>query len=149
MQPSTTESPRAMSPWTTPQISRTPIVGLSEHSSQWSFGLRTGRVVWDMDGWKFLDEACRPTANPSLWRQCQLTARHGLYKVTERIYQVRGFDLSNMTLIEGDTGVVGDRPASVSGDRGRGHRALSATSRRPTGHRRDLHPRARGSLRRR
>src|ERR1039458_8821276 len=65
-----------------------------------------GRVVWEMDSWGFLDGACPDTANPSLWRQAQLTARHGLYEVTDGIYQIRGFDLSNMTLIESDHGVI-------------------------------------------
>jgi hypothetical protein len=41
-----------------------------------------GRVVWDMDSWGFLDADCPDTANPSLWRQAQLTAKHGLYEVT-------------------------------------------------------------------
>ena len=44
--------------------------------------------------------------NPSLWRQAQLCAVHGLFEVTAGIYQVRGFDLSNMTIVEGDTGVI-------------------------------------------
>ena len=65
-----------------------------------------GRVVWEMDSWGFLDGACPDTANPSLWRQAQLTARHGLYEVTDGIYQVRGFDISNMTLVESDHGVI-------------------------------------------
>lgn len=62
--------------------------------------------MWDNDAFGFLDASCPPTVNPSLWRQCQLTARHGLYQVTEGIYQVRGLDLSNMTLVEGDRGVI-------------------------------------------
>ncbi len=65
-----------------------------------------GRVVWDMDSWGFLDADCPDTANPSLWRQAQLTAKHGLYEVTDGIYQVRGFDMSNMTLVESDHGVI-------------------------------------------
>ena len=64
-----------------------------------------GRIVWDMD-WGFLEEDCPDTANPSLWRQAQLTAIHGLYEVTDGIYQVRGFDMSNMTLVEGSEGVI-------------------------------------------
>jgi alkyl sulfatase BDS1-like metallo-beta-lactamase superfamily hydrolase len=60
-----------------------------------------GRVVWDMDQWSFLDGDCPDTVHPSLWRQAQLTAKHGLYEVTDGIYQVRGFDMSNMTLVEG------------------------------------------------
>src|SRR4051812_1258319 len=62
-----------------------------------------GRVVWEMDGWRFLDADCPATAHPSLWRQAQLTAKHGLYEVTDGIYQVRGFDMSNMTLVEATT----------------------------------------------
>jgi alkyl sulfatase BDS1-like metallo-beta-lactamase superfamily hydrolase len=65
-----------------------------------------GRVVWDMEAYSYLDAECPDTVNPSLWRQAQLCARHGLYEVTEGIYQVRGMDLSNMTIIEGDTGVI-------------------------------------------
>lgn len=65
-----------------------------------------GRVVFDLSPYRFLDADCPETVNPSLWRQAQLVAQHGLYEVTEGIYQIRGFDLSNMTLIEGDTGVV-------------------------------------------
>ncbi|MEQ3552534.1 alkyl sulfatase dimerization domain-containing protein [Pseudonocardia nematodicida] len=66
-----------------------------------------GRVVWDADAWTPLLDGPRPdTVHPSLWRQARLVALHGLYQVTEGIYQVRGFDLSNMTLIEGDRGVV-------------------------------------------
>jgi alkyl sulfatase BDS1-like metallo-beta-lactamase superfamily hydrolase len=65
-----------------------------------------GRVVWDNDAYGFLDGECPPTAHPSLWRQGQLTSRQGLFEVRPGIYQVRGLDLSNMTLIEGDEGVV-------------------------------------------
>ncbi|MET1007496.1 MAG: alkyl sulfatase dimerization domain-containing protein [Propionibacteriaceae bacterium] len=65
-----------------------------------------GRVVWEMDSWSFLTEDRPDTVHPSLWRQAQLTSKHGLYEVMEGIYQVRGFDMSNMTLVEGDSGVV-------------------------------------------
>ncbi|GIE89710.1 alkyl/aryl-sulfatase [Actinoplanes regularis] len=66
-----------------------------------------GRVVWDADGWAaLLAGECPDTVNPSLWRQGQLCSRQGLYEVTEGIYQVRGLDISNMTIVEGDTGVV-------------------------------------------
>jgi alkyl sulfatase BDS1-like metallo-beta-lactamase superfamily hydrolase len=65
-----------------------------------------GRVVWDNDSYEFLDADCPDTANPSLWRQAQLCAKQGLYEVTDGIYQVRGLDLSNMTLVEGDDGVI-------------------------------------------
>ncbi|MET8829068.1 alkyl sulfatase dimerization domain-containing protein [Streptomyces sp. NPDC004610] len=65
-----------------------------------------GREVWDADAYAFLDADCPDTAHPSLWRQARLAARHGLFEVTDGIYQVRGFDLSNMTLVEGDRGVL-------------------------------------------
>ena len=65
-----------------------------------------GRVVWDMESWGSLDGDCPDTAHPSLWRQAQLTAKHGLYAVTDGIYQVRGFEMSNMTLVESDHGVI-------------------------------------------
>ncbi|WP_316214562.1 alkyl/aryl-sulfatase [Bradyrhizobium sp. SZCCHNR2035] len=47
-----------------------------------------------------------PTVNPSLWRQAQLNAANGLFQVTDRVYQVRGLDISNMTIIEGDSGLI-------------------------------------------
>lgn len=65
-----------------------------------------GDVVWDSDAFSFLDRDCPPTVHPSLWRQSQLCAMQGLYEVSEGIYQIRGLDLSNMTLIEGETGVI-------------------------------------------
>lgn len=65
-----------------------------------------GAAVLDCKEFSFLTEDCPPTANPSLWRQSELVARHGLFEVTDRIYQIRGFDLSNMTVVEGDTGVI-------------------------------------------
>ncbi len=65
-----------------------------------------GRVVWDLDAYDFLAGECPPSVNPSLWRQGQLNAIHGLFEVAEGIYQVRGLDLSNMTIVEGDSGVL-------------------------------------------
>lgn len=65
-----------------------------------------GRVVWNNDAYAFLDGEAPHTVNPSLWRQSQLVARQGLYEVVEGIYQVRGFDISNITFIEGTEGVI-------------------------------------------
>jgi alkyl sulfatase BDS1-like metallo-beta-lactamase superfamily hydrolase len=65
-----------------------------------------GRVVWDNDAYAFLAGDAPPTVNPSLWRQSQLCAKQGLYEVVEGIYQVRGLDLSNITFVEGDTGII-------------------------------------------
>ena len=65
-----------------------------------------GRVVWDNDSYAFLRGDAPSSVHPSLWRQSQLAAKQGLYEVVEGIYQVRGMDLSNITFIEGDTGVI-------------------------------------------
>jgi alkyl sulfatase BDS1-like metallo-beta-lactamase superfamily hydrolase len=66
-----------------------------------------GRVVWDADAWKPVLSGLRPpSVNPSLWRQAQLVALQGLYEVLPGTYQVRGLDLSNMTLVEGQDGVI-------------------------------------------
>jgi alkyl sulfatase BDS1-like metallo-beta-lactamase superfamily hydrolase len=66
-----------------------------------------GSVVWSQRGYAFLDaEEPEPTVNPSLWRQARLNRIHGLFEVAPRIYQVRGFDIANITFIEGDTGLI-------------------------------------------
>lgn len=65
-----------------------------------------GRVVWDNDVYGFLAGEAPPSVHPSLWRQSQLCAKQGLYEVVEGIYQVRGLDLSNVTFVEGGTGVI-------------------------------------------
>ncbi len=81
---------------------------------------KSGRETWNLRKYAFLAPAMSrdmppsrimptpapDTVHPSLWRQSQLVLRDGLYKVTERIYQVRNADLSNMTVIEGDTGLI-------------------------------------------
>ncbi|MEV5540303.1 alkyl sulfatase dimerization domain-containing protein [Saccharopolyspora shandongensis] len=66
----------------------------------------SGRVVWDNERWSFLETDCPVTANSSLWRQGRLNAVDGLFEVVSGVYQVRGFDVSNMTLVEGETGVI-------------------------------------------
>ncbi|MDV3123897.1 MBL fold metallo-hydrolase [Mycobacterium sp. 21AC1] len=65
-----------------------------------------GRVVWDNDSYGFLAGDAPRSVHPSLWRQSQLCANQGLYEVVEGIYQVRGLDLSNISFVEGDTGVI-------------------------------------------
>lgn len=66
-----------------------------------------GKVVFDADALATATAGeCPDTVNPSLWRQAQLTAIQGLFEVTEGIYQLRGLDLSNMTIVEGDRGVI-------------------------------------------
>jgi len=66
-----------------------------------------GQPVWDRAAYNFIDDKAAPASvNPSLWRMAQLNNIAGLFEVSERIYQIRGLDLSNMTLIEGDTGLI-------------------------------------------
>ena len=66
-----------------------------------------GSPVLDLSKFDFLYKEAPPTVNPSLWRQAQLTAQHtGLFEVVDGIYQVRAFDIANMTLIQGETGWI-------------------------------------------
>jgi alkyl sulfatase BDS1-like metallo-beta-lactamase superfamily hydrolase len=66
-----------------------------------------GAPVWNLATYGFLAEEQAPdTVNPLLWRQARLNREHGLFQVTERIFQVRGFDLANITFIETDSGVL-------------------------------------------
>jgi len=58
------------------------------------------------DRYKFLEQEAPPTVNPSLWRQAQLNGINGLFKVVDGVYQVRGFSLANMTIVEGQTGLI-------------------------------------------
>lgn len=67
-------------------------------------------IAIDLKDYNFIDSnpsASAPdTVHPSLWRQAQLNGIAGLFKVCEGIYQVRGYDLSNMTIVETNTGLV-------------------------------------------
>lgn len=76
-----------------------------------------GKVVWDLESFKsFINasSAAPDTVNPSLWRNASLNMEYGLFKVTDGIYQVRGFDVSNITFIQGKTGwIVFDPLVSV------------------------------------
>jgi len=65
-----------------------------------------GEIVWRAADYAFLDSEPPATVNPSLWRQSQLNAIHGLFEVTEGVYQVRGYDLSNMSVIDGPDGRI-------------------------------------------
>lgn len=73
-----------------------------------------GRAVWDLSSYAFLEALDPPdSVNPSLWRMARLNRIHGLFQVCERIYQVRGFDLANITIIEGDSGLILIDPLTV------------------------------------
>jgi alkyl sulfatase BDS1-like metallo-beta-lactamase superfamily hydrolase len=78
-----------------------------------------GRVVWSLEPYGFLSDAEAPaTVNPSLWRQSRLNMNHGIFEVVPGVYQIRGLDIANMTLIEADTGViVVDTLTSIEGAR--------------------------------
>ena len=67
-----------------------------------------GRPVWDLSAFSFIEQDAPPpdTVNPSLWRQSQLAVQGGLYEVVPGLYQVRTADLSNMTIAEGEDGIV-------------------------------------------
>jgi alkyl sulfatase BDS1-like metallo-beta-lactamase superfamily hydrolase len=65
-----------------------------------------GNVIWDFDAFDFVAGDAPPTVHPSLWRQALLNNHVGLFKVTDGIWQLRGFDLANMTLIEGASGFI-------------------------------------------
>lgn len=68
-----------------------------------------GRIVWNIPSYDFVadkNEEIPVTANPSLWRQLKLLQKSGLFKVVDGIYQVRSADLSNMTIVEGETGII-------------------------------------------
>jgi len=66
-----------------------------------------GKPAWSQKQYDFIDDGPAPdSVNPSLWRIAQLNRRHGLYKVVDGVYQVRGLDIANMTIVEGKTGII-------------------------------------------
>lgn len=65
-----------------------------------------GNTSWDMESYGFIKGDAPDTVNPSLWRIAKLNLYSGLFKVTDSVYQIRGFDLSDMTIIEGDKGII-------------------------------------------
>lgn len=65
-----------------------------------------GQPAWNLAAYDFLKAEAPATVNPSLWRQARLLSKHGLFQVSDRVYQVRGFDISNITFVRGDTGWI-------------------------------------------
>ena len=66
-----------------------------------------GNVIWNMDNYDFVRDADSPdSANPSLWRNTKSNANYGLFQVSDDIYQVRGYDLSNITFVRTDNGWI-------------------------------------------
>ena len=66
----------------------------------------TGRTVWNMRAYDWMQGGPPASVHPSLWREVGLLRRHGLFEVAEGVWQVRGFDVSNMTVIRGATGWI-------------------------------------------
>ncbi|MEH6581039.1 MAG: alkyl sulfatase dimerization domain-containing protein [Halioglobus sp.] len=64
------------------------------------------KMVWNMDAYQFITGDAPDSVNPSLWRQESLNNIHGLFEVTQGVYQLRGFDLANMSIIEGESGWI-------------------------------------------
>jgi linear primary-alkylsulfatase len=67
---------------------------------------KKGQIIWDQPAYSFIQGEAPASVNPSFWRQAKLNNIHGLYKVTEGIYQLRGFCLANLTLIDGKSGWI-------------------------------------------
>jgi alkyl sulfatase BDS1-like metallo-beta-lactamase superfamily hydrolase len=65
-----------------------------------------GRPVWNLDAYAWIEGEAPPTVNPSLWRHMKLLRKYGLFKVADNLWQVRGFDASNMTVVKGETGWI-------------------------------------------
>jgi alkyl sulfatase BDS1-like metallo-beta-lactamase superfamily hydrolase len=65
-----------------------------------------GQIAYDLSGYDFLKSVAPQTANPSLWRQAQILTKHGLFKVSDKIYQVRGFDVSTISFIDAGAGWI-------------------------------------------
>ena len=80
--------------------------GLIAADSEIHITREDGRVIWSTRDYDFIDGDAPATVNPSLWRQAQLNGLHGLFEVMPGLYQIRGYDLANMTLIQGETGWI-------------------------------------------
>ena len=65
-------------------------------------------VAFDINDYDFVsrDQSAPDTVHPSLWRQAQVDVNHGLFQVDDGLWQVRGYDISNISFIEGDTGWI-------------------------------------------
>ena len=111
-----------------------------------------GNVVWDLEAYKTfisVDKPAPDTVNPSLWRNAQLNMQYGLFKVHDRIFQVRGYDLSNITFVQRRHRLDRVRSADLDRDREGSVRSRFAEPRQAAGRGRRLQPFACRPLRRR
>ncbi len=90
-----------------------------------------GRTSSDIGRYTFLDEDCPDTVHPSLWRHAQLNAHHGLFEVADGVWQVRGYDISNITFVRGATGWIVIDPLTVEATARAGYELIT----RHLGHR--------------
>ncbi|MBP6435161.1 MAG: MBL fold metallo-hydrolase, partial [Sphingorhabdus sp.] len=67
---------------------------------------KDGHEVWNLDAYRWMQGEAPATVNPSLWRHMSILRAHGLFRVAGNVWQVRGFDMSNMTVIKGQTGWI-------------------------------------------
>jgi alkyl sulfatase BDS1-like metallo-beta-lactamase superfamily hydrolase len=65
-----------------------------------------GKTVWNLDAYDWMKGEAPETVNPSLWRHMRILRTHGLFKLADNVWQVRGFDVSNMTVVKGKTGWI-------------------------------------------
>lgn len=97
----------AMLPLSDPQDFEDARQGLVASEPGFKIQRASGELVWDMAAYDFINGQPAPqSVNPSLWRQAQLNNIHGLFKVAEGIWQVRGYDISNVSFIQGQTGWI-------------------------------------------
>lgn len=80
--------------------------GFIAHADNLHITRHDGSTIWRPENYAFVKDAAPDSVNPSLWRQEKLNNLHGLFKVSERVFQIRGYDLANMTIIEGDSGRI-------------------------------------------
>jgi alkyl sulfatase BDS1-like metallo-beta-lactamase superfamily hydrolase len=80
--------------------------GLVASESQVVIESADGRTLWDTRDYGFVSGDSPASVNPSLWRQARLNGIHGLFEVVPGVHQVRGYDLANLSLIQGRTGWI-------------------------------------------
>ncbi|MBE6112334.1 MAG: MBL fold metallo-hydrolase, partial [Peptococcaceae bacterium] len=84
------------------------VKGLIDAPEELEIKDKDGNVVWSQKAYAFVDnyEKAPDTVNPSLWENTRNNHAYGLFEVTDGIYQVRGYDMANLTVIKGDTGWI-------------------------------------------